>query len=184
MTHVENSSVDGIVAGIGPGSFTGIKIGLAFAYGQAAARGAPMAGVSILQLVAERLRVTLGLVDVTLVQKATKGAGYFARAQSPGNSVVGKVKLLPQEAKFIAEDGQQLAILENSTSALYSLQEWGEFSSNLGIRGVAAKPVGHFDAESLALDSILAWLEDAWPGAFNESRVQARYVREPAPIEV
>lgn len=58
------SDVDAVVVGRGPGSFTGVRIGVSAAKGIAQGRGVPLYGVNTLDAVAERFAGRQGLVGV------------------------------------------------------------------------------------------------------------------------
>lgn len=51
---IEISEIDKIIVGIGPGSFSGVRIGLAFAKGLAIAINCPLIGVSSLEIIANQ----------------------------------------------------------------------------------------------------------------------------------
>jgi N6-L-threonylcarbamoyladenine synthase len=58
------ADVDGVVVGRGPGSFTGVRIGVSAAKGIAQGRGVPLYGVNTLDAIAERFSGRIGLVGV------------------------------------------------------------------------------------------------------------------------
>jgi len=77
--------VGGIAVAAGPGSFSGIRIGLATAKGLAQARQRPLAGVSALHALAHRLRFLPGLICPMV--DALRGQVYTTLYRSDGNEV-------------------------------------------------------------------------------------------------
>ncbi len=74
--------VDGLAVAVGPGSFTGLRIGIAAVEGLSFATGKPAAGVSALEATAFRFRHVDGLI-VALIEAyrgEIYGAAYRARA--------------------------------------------------------------------------------------------------------
>ena len=72
----------GVVASTGPGSFTGLRAGLAFAKALALARGVPLVGVPGLDALAYQLTAVAGLprgTEVCAVSDAGRGNLYAAR---------------------------------------------------------------------------------------------------------
>jgi tRNA threonylcarbamoyladenosine biosynthesis protein TsaB len=90
MAGVGFDSVSKIVVTIGPGSFTGLRVGLAFARGLQLATGAPLAGIGTLQaLAASADGAAAGVID------ARRGLVYVQAFE--GGRALGEPDVLPIE---------------------------------------------------------------------------------------
>ena len=83
------AQLDGIVCGIGPGSFAGLRIGLGVVKGLALARDLPVAGVSSLAMLAQRALRQPGVDQVAAVIDARMSEVYFGayRREASGLAV-------------------------------------------------------------------------------------------------
>ncbi len=71
------AQLDGIVCGIGPGSFAGLRIGLGVVKGLALARDLPVTGVSSLAMLAQRAMRLEGATQVAAIIDARMNEVYF-----------------------------------------------------------------------------------------------------------
>jgi tRNA threonylcarbamoyl adenosine modification protein YeaZ len=129
-------SIDAVVCGVGPGSFTGIRIALSFAHGFAFRRGLPLGGVSTLAAALAhpslpRDRPRLALLD------ALRGEVYVRRLQ-PGESAATSADLrVPLERLGDFLHGDPVLVAEGKPDFLAALPTgWmplAEFVSAAGI---------------------------------------------------
>jgi tRNA threonylcarbamoyladenosine biosynthesis protein TsaB len=70
------SSIDGIAATVGPGTFTGMRIGLAFARGLKLALGVPMFGITTLKAIAANVTSNPGARPIAVLIDARRGNVY------------------------------------------------------------------------------------------------------------
>jgi len=79
---------DLIVCGVGPGPFTGLRVGIAFAQSLSAAWGIPISGICSLDAVARAARdARPGLGECVVALDARRGEYYWARYSSEGMRV-------------------------------------------------------------------------------------------------
>ncbi|RPH53047.1 MAG: tRNA (adenosine(37)-N6)-threonylcarbamoyltransferase complex dimerization subunit type 1 TsaB [Desulfobacteraceae bacterium] len=97
ISGLKPSDIDGFAVTKGPGSFTGLRIGISSVKGLAAAAGKPVAGISTLDALAAQVPETSYLVCVMM--DARKGEVYSSRYRFVG----GIVKRESKEENFIPE---------------------------------------------------------------------------------
>lgn len=92
--QVEPSDLDALAVGIGPGSFTGVRMGLAAARGIAFALGLPVAGVSTLDALAAGAPDAVAVIDAKRREVFVRQGGEIvalpaAAFEAPGRICVG-----------------------------------------------------------------------------------------------
>lgn len=111
----------------GPGSFTGLRVGLATVQGLALAQGAPCLGLSTLDVLAARIEGTADvLVALMDAQRGEVfGARYDATARLHGERGIGRVECfldgLPQRTAFVGDgvERHRKAILSRLPTAIF-----------------------------------------------------------------
>lgn len=92
--QVEPSELDGLAVGIGPGSFTGVRMGLAAARGIAFAVGLPVGGVSTLEALAAGAPDAVAVIDAKRREVFVRQGGDIVALpamafEAPGRVCVG-----------------------------------------------------------------------------------------------
>ncbi len=104
--RIKRKDLHMIICGIGPGSYTGIRIGIATAKGLAAGLGSSVIPISSLDLIAERARFVKGRLAVILDARRNRlyGALYEFRSGQCRKVVSDRVFLLDQFLKHVDKD--------------------------------------------------------------------------------
>jgi len=101
-----------IAVGIGPGTFTGLRIGVATAQGLAQASAAELVAVSTLEALALPARLTEPALQVAAVGDARRGEAYIAAWAPDGEQTVSDQSCPPQQlvAALAADNGSTIAV--------------------------------------------------------------------------
>lgn len=115
-------SIERIAVGAGPGSFTGIRVGIASARGLGFSRGVPVAGVCTVDSLARGMADAAGERDRLVVGDARRGEVFAALYSSVGERLWGPSVSTPEElAERIA--GHERAALGAGTGAVRFRQQ-------------------------------------------------------------
>jgi tRNA threonylcarbamoyladenosine biosynthesis protein TsaB len=174
LACLEPSSLDGFAVTLGPGSFTGLRIGISTVKGLAFALGRPAVGVSSLAALASQAQPWSGLVCALLdARRGEVYAGLF-QAADPRMEPHGAERVLPPE-DLVAEIRDPCLFVGDGAERHQSL-----IRARLGGRAhflPGARNIIH--AASVAA---LARLSLGRPGEGNLDRLRPRYVR-PSEVE-
>ncbi|MBI5329990.1 MAG: tRNA (adenosine(37)-N6)-threonylcarbamoyltransferase complex dimerization subunit type 1 TsaB [Betaproteobacteria bacterium] len=100
--------LDGIAYGMGPGSFTGLRIACGVAQGLALAAGLPVLGVSTLEALAEEAHAATGATQVVACLDARMGevyAGLYGREEGVWRTLAGPLVCPPAVAPLPEASG-------------------------------------------------------------------------------
>lgn len=126
------SDVDRLAACSGPGTFTGVRIGLAFVRGLALVLKVPAIGVTTFAALAQSCRADAAGRDIWIVQDARRGEVYLQGFDGDG------VPLHPASVLAIAAAGEMLS--DKSGLAAGSGVKLVDLPDNLDVANVSAVP--------------------------------------------
>ena len=146
------SALAGLAVSVGPGSFTGVRAGLAAARGLALASGLPLVGVSSFEAIA------LGVPGprsepLLLVVLDTKRRDFYAEAYGSAGEIVlrGAVRR-PEELHAVLPQGAVLVAGDATEPASMALNEAGRLVRTVQIPAVDAIHVAALGAKRLGRD--------------------------------
>ena len=134
-----------IVVSLGPGSFTGVRIGLAAARALALAWGAEVLGYPTLALVAAMAHADAGTQPVTVAMTGGHGEWFVQDFATDGTALAPLASLRPADA---AAAGQHLLVAGNQAEALVAQRGTGTALPLLP----DARQFALLDAEMLSTD--------------------------------
>ena len=111
-----------IVVGLGPGSFTGVRIGIAAARALGLAWGAEVAGYPTLALIATMARRQQGARDVLVATTGGHGEWFVQGFDAAGDPTAPLASLTPQQATACAGE----LVAGSQAEALVSARGYGE----------------------------------------------------------
>jgi len=103
------ADLDRIAVTVGPGSFTGLRVGIAAARGIALVVGCPVVGIGTLDIHAASARALAGDVPVVAVLDARRGEVYCQRFAAAGTALGAPAVGSPESAAAVIADGDVLA---------------------------------------------------------------------------
>lgn len=165
--------LDLIVAGLGPGGFTGLRVGLATAKGLASALGLPLIGVDSLASMAYRLAMTTGLPTWSAID-ARRREVYAGLYQRRGDTLVTlsapRAYDPAQLAASLTADYAEVCWIGHRTDSYAPLQDPG------ALPGVRAMPALHAQPDPVGMAALGAWLY-ATRGPDDLIALEPNYIR-------
>lgn len=139
--NVRRSRLQAVVVGTGPGTFTGLRVGLATAKGLAHGLGIPIVGVATSAALVEAARAALGSAapdDMALLMPAGPQDRVLVSAGGPTRLAAGVEPDLPRATALVAVDLAGRAPVEASALGDRALAGLGAALLRLGSRRLAS----------------------------------------------
>ena len=137
MTYVERalteaklslSDMDRVAVNIGPGSFTGVRIGVSAARGFALALGVPALGITAFEALAAESRLTNPEKPVLVLLDAHRGEIYAQSIDAKGLPGAKPLVLSREEAQALAASQAENTVLAGSASVSINEAVGGRFA--------------------------------------------------------
>lgn len=162
----EWSDIDLLAVSLGPGSFTGLRIGLSTAKGLAFALGIPLIGVPTLDALASHVIACKGDLVCPLLD-ARKSQIYTALYQIISSGELKKISpyqaIFPEELAAFVPGGQRVLLLGGGLLLYKDI-----FVHGLGDRAVIVPGhMAHVRAASVGILAELRWQKDKRPDDFK-----------------
>lgn len=118
---IKGFAIDEVVVGMGPGPFTGLRVGIAFAQSFALARGISVRGVCSLDAIAAQVEEKEFIVTVDARRKEVYWARYKdgVRVGEPAVSFPADVTGAPIHPDLYPDMKALVALIENITEPMY-----------------------------------------------------------------
>lgn len=130
MTGLVISDIDGFAVTRGPGSFTGLRIGISTIKGLAVASGRPIVGISSLEALAYQASFSPDLICPLL--DARRGEVYFSRYRFINGHLKRQVKERVAQPETAVDDLNESCLFVGNGALLYKtklLDKLGKFAS-------------------------------------------------------
>jgi tRNA threonylcarbamoyladenosine biosynthesis protein TsaB len=174
---VSRDAVDAFACDVGPGSFTGVRVGVAAAKGMALGRGAPLVGVLSLEaMAAAAFQAGLaGHSDVVVAALDAKKSELFLAAYDAMGNVIWEPRHVPiDEAPMLVLSGPGAALPPGG-----ALRVVGEVAASLPALAPIVLRGDAVDLPDAAALGRVARVRLGEGGAFDPEPVEPVYVRPP-----
>ncbi len=165
--QIDVSALAGICVSSGPGSFTGIKVGLAYAFGMKLARpnGIPMLGISGLECARDALAKGHSLPLLKVFLPATKTHGFMATANGSFLLDTGN-----------AEQQNELGTSSNDSRNLI-FKAWPLLVDLLTVKGQNYEIIDEIRMCNAAVYGMAEAAKKNWPNGFGVENPAPKYLR-------